>query len=135
MEQVVVEAIVQGTALAVSDGSFKEGRGAATWMIEGQMASNKIAGACLVPGTVEDHSAFQSELMGILGILLTVHHILMDHVMGQGTLWVCCDGTSALGQAKSDYLILIMELHADLLSAICKVCNSLKCWIVFKHVA
>jgi len=65
-EQVVVEAIAQGTALAVSDGSFKEGRGAAAWTIEGQTATNKITGACLVLGTAEDHSAFQSELMGIL---------------------------------------------------------------------
>jgi len=133
-EQAVVEAITQGTALAVSDGSFKEGRGAATWTIEGQTAANKITGACLVPGTEDDHSAFWSELMGILGVLLTVHHILMDHDQVQGKLQVCCDGKSALGRAESNYPILIMEPHADLLLAIQKVCHGLKCQIIFKHV-
>jgi len=133
-EQVVVEAITQGTALVVSDGSFKEGQGAAAWTIKGRTATNKITGACLVPGTVEDHSAFWSELMGILGVLLTVHHILMDHDKVQGTLQVCCDGKSALSRAKLDYPILITEPHADLLSAICKVQDGLTCQIVFKHV-
>jgi len=133
-EQAVVEAITQGTALAVSDGSFKEGRGAAAWTIEGRMANNKITGACLVPGTAEDHSAFRSELMGILGVLLTAHHILMDYSQVQGTLQVCCDGKSALSLAASDYPILITEPHADLLSAIRKVRDGLKCRIVFKHV-
>jgi len=106
-EQVVVADITQGTALAVSNGSFKEGRGVAAWTIEGRTATDKITGACLVPGTAEDHSTFWSKLMGILGVLLTVHHILMDYKQVQGTLWVCCNGKSALSHAESDYLILI----------------------------
>jgi len=134
MEQVVVEAIAQGTALAVSDGSFKEGRGVAAWTIKGPMANNKITGACLVPGTVEDHSAFWSELMGIFGILLTVQYIMMDNDTGQGTIWVCCDGKSALGRAESDYPILITEPHPDPLSAIRKVHDNLKCQVLFQHV-
>jgi len=32
--------------------------------------------------------------MGILGILMTVHHMLMDYEEVQGTLWVCCNGKS-----------------------------------------
>ncbi len=133
-EQAVAEAIAQGTALAVSDWSFKDGRGAAAWTIQGLMANNKITGACLVPGTAEDHSAFRSELMGIFGILLTVQYIMMDNDTGQGTIRVCCNGKSALGRAKSDYPIQIMEPHADLLSAIRKVHDNLKCWVLFKHM-
>jgi len=133
-KKAVAEVIAQGTALAVSDGSFKDGRGVVAWMIEGPTANNKITGACLVPGTAEDHSAFWSELMGIFGILLTVQYIMMDNDTGQGTIWVCCDGKSALGRAKSDYPIQIMEPHADLLSAIRKVHDNLKCQVLFQHV-
>jgi len=54
----IVNTIGNGTAIAVSDGSFKEGSRAAAWTIEGAEATNKVTGACLVLGIGEDHSAF-----------------------------------------------------------------------------
>jgi len=74
----IVKAIENGKVIAVSDRSFKMGHGAAAWTIEGYTANNKITRACLVPGTGDDHSAFCSELMGLLGILMTVHYLLED---------------------------------------------------------
>jgi len=132
--QAIVEAIKEGTALAVSNGSFKDGRGAAAWTIKGQLTIAKITAACLVLGTAGNQSAFWSKLVGILGVLLTVHHIPTEYEHVQGTLWVCCNGKSALSRAESDHLIFIMEPHADLLSAIHKVRDGLKCWIIFKYV-
>jgi len=129
----IVKAIENGTAIAVSDGSFKPGCGATAWTIEGGMAKDKITGACLVPGTGEDHSAFRSELMGLLGIMMTVHYLL-EEVGGSGILRVCFDSQSALGQAAADQPTLITEPHADLISAIRKVKEGLKCQIIFKHV-
>jgi len=94
---VIVKAIKGGIAIAVSNGSFKNGRGAMAWTIKGSLASNKITGACLVPGTEDDHSTFCSELMGLLGILMTIHYLLEDYKGGSEILWVCCNGKSALG--------------------------------------
>jgi len=129
-----MEAIRDGTALAVSNGLFKDGCSMAAWTIEGSLAKDKITRACLVPGTVEDHSTFTSELMGILGMLLTVYHLLVDYEIELGALQMCCDGKLALGQAASSHPILIIEPHADLVLAICMVQNHSKCQITFKHV-
>jgi len=132
--QEIVKVIENGTAIAVSNGTFKPGRGAAAWTIEGGTANDKIMGACLVPGTGEDHSAFHSELMGLLGILLTVHYLLEEVAGGSGFLRVCCDGQLALGRAVADQPIIITEPHMDLISAIRKVKEGLKCKLIFKHV-
>jgi len=43
----IVKAIQDGHAIAVSDGSFKDGKGAAAWTIEGDSSQDKITGACL----------------------------------------------------------------------------------------
>jgi len=72
--------------------------------------------------------------MGLLGIMLTVHHLLADHDSMQGSLRVCCDGKSALERVKAIQPILITEPHTDLLSAIQKVKNGLQCQLSFIHV-
>jgi len=95
-ELAIVQAIEAGTAIAVSDGSFKDGCGAAAWTIEGATATDKITEACLVPGNTNDHSAFRSELMGLLGIMLRLHDIQEKHGETTGRLRVYCDGKSAL---------------------------------------
>jgi len=63
------EDIRQGRAVAVSDGSFQLGNGAAAWTIEGATASNQIKGAICTPGSNKDQSAYQSKLIGLWGIL------------------------------------------------------------------
>jgi len=86
--QAIVKAIEDGTMIAVSDGSFKNGKDAAAWTIQGSLANNKITAAVLVPGIDYDHSTFQSKLMGLLGILLTAHYLLVDQEGMQGSLQV-----------------------------------------------
>jgi len=67
--QVIVQAIQDGKALAVSDGSYKDGQGVAVWTIEGHSGQDKITGACLVLGTPDDHSAFCCKFNGDPGDL------------------------------------------------------------------
>jgi len=99
--QVIVQAIQDGQALAVSDGLFKDGKGAAAWIKEGHSGQDKISGACLVLGKAEDHSTFQSELMGILGMLLMVMYMMERHGPIDGNLKLCCNGKSALSRVAS----------------------------------
>jgi len=119
--QAIVKAIHNGCAITVSNGSFKDCKGAAVWMIEGYLGQDKITGACLVPGMSDDHSAFCSKLMGLLGTLLTVKYMLEGYGLTDGTLMLCCDGKLALGWVASLYPIAIMEPHANILSAIVNV--------------
>jgi len=64
--------IMDGKAVAVSDGSFQLGNGAAAWTIEGAMAQHRIKGTGQTPGSTNDQSAYRSELFGLWGILYSL---------------------------------------------------------------
>lgn len=61
----VARAIQNREAVAVSDGSIKEGFGTAAWAIEGVDSSSRIVRKVVAPGDKQDHSAYRSELAGI----------------------------------------------------------------------
>jgi len=71
-DQELKQAIQQGVAVAVSDGSYQLEAGAAVWTIEGCMADNRIRRAGKTPGTETDHSAYHSKLFGLWGILMSL---------------------------------------------------------------
>jgi hypothetical protein len=75
-----------GYVCAVSDGSFKNAHGTAAWIIT---ISNKciIKGRSIAPGHPEDQSAYRSELTGLYGIVMTIHH-LEKHFHFQGAITV-----------------------------------------------
>jgi len=58
----LIQAIYNGQAVAVSDGTFKDQAGAVAWMIEGHMAEHQLLGTGLTPGHPDDQSAYWSEL-------------------------------------------------------------------------
>jgi hypothetical protein len=69
----VADAIGLGVAYAVSDGSFKQGRGTSAFLLEGSGgAVGRILGANEIPGAEVDQSAYRSELGGISGVIATV---------------------------------------------------------------
>jgi len=57
---------------AISDGSFKDEKGTAAWIIEGSNADIRLVSHWHTPGQPEDHSSFRSELAGIVGVLYTL---------------------------------------------------------------
>jgi len=61
----LLKAIVQGKAIAVSDGSFMEQSGMASWTIEGTTAYHRIVGTGITPGERKDQSACQSKLFSL----------------------------------------------------------------------
>ncbi len=131
---VIAQAIGTGKAIAVSDGSFKDGCGAAAWIIEGAEATNHIQGACLEPGTTDDHSAYQSELTGILGIMLTIYDLQEQEGVIMGSLQICCNGKLALGRAASSSPVSVTEPHSDLITAIRNLRDKIKWTLTFQHV-
>jgi len=48
--ETLIQAMEQGVALAVSDGSFAQDMGAAAWTIEGAMEKGQCMASCLAPG-------------------------------------------------------------------------------------
>ena len=92
----LVAAIEAGTAIAVSDGSFKEVFGTAAWTIRGASNEAFLTGVNVVPGAPTDQSAFQSELAGLYGILMAITTLCDCHQITTGRVTVACDGEAAL---------------------------------------
>ena len=61
--------IAMGTAIAVSDGSFKSGLGTAGWIISSQDSSNRMTGRGCVMGDPSDQCVPRSKMGGLYAVL------------------------------------------------------------------
>ena len=71
----IIDDITNGTAVGVSDGSFKDEFGTASWVIENFSGSQMIMGNVLVPGFQSNQSAYRSEIAGIYGLVMVTEEI------------------------------------------------------------
>ncbi len=134
--QTVAQAIREGIAIAVSDGSCKDSYGTAAWVIEGADQHGRIMGKVIAPGGPEAHSPYRSELSGIYATMIVVNNICSFYNIQEGTIEFACDGLSALNRAFSyvvsllsvaepsfDMLVVIHRqwVHSTILWKICHV--------------
>ncbi len=116
---ILAEALYQGTAIAVSDGSFHEQYGTAAWVLEGENSMGRISGAVISPGTSQDQSAYRSVLTGIYAIMIGVKNLCEYFQIKSGSNVLGCDGQAALDKACNHVSILqVGEPSYDLLFAI-----------------
>jgi hypothetical protein len=81
-----------GNAVAVSDGSFKEGKGTAAVILEGaEECSSRVVLRLPVPGLPSQQSALRSELMGLLAAVQWVSQRAVDWDIDAGAITVACD--------------------------------------------
>jgi len=132
-DQHIREAIHSGKALAVSDGSFQEQRGACTWIIKGENNMDWVIGTMTVPSNEGGHSSFRSEAAGIYGLLLTVWYMVKDNPT-QGSLTVTCDGKLVLDRVQSQKTIDPFAAHSDLLRACKNILAQIQCKVELQHV-
>jgi hypothetical protein len=132
---IMAEAIKQGNAIAVSDGSFQDQYGPAAWVLEGDSSSGRISGAVTAPGNAKDQSAYRSELTGIYSIMMCTKNLCEYFNITSGSITLGCDGQSALDKAFNQVSILqIGESNYDLLFAIRTLwANSPLTW-TFRHI-
>ena len=97
--QQIAEAIINGTAIAVSDGSFSKAHGTAAWIIQGVSGPGEVGGVLVVPGYPSDQSPYRSELAGLYAIMTAVEAICAFYNIKEGSIEVACDGESALNNA------------------------------------
>jgi hypothetical protein len=112
----IAKAIRDGTAIAVSDGSFKDSQGTAAFILEGSLPAGQIVGVNVIPGAEESQSAYQSELGGVTGILEALHCIYRAHNITYGKVEVGLDGDQArkeafgtwpLGPSRPDFDLIV----------------------------
>lgn len=75
-----VTALQSVNAIAVSDGSFKDGFGLAAWVLEGVDQTGRVLGVLSTPGDEKSQSAYRSELTrNFCILLLTVNKLCEPH--------------------------------------------------------
>jgi hypothetical protein len=79
---------------AVSDGSPKEGQGAAAWIMV--FVTNQLAGGFKVPGPATAQDSYRCELAGMAAILAVVRTAVKIFQLKKALLYEACDGESAL---------------------------------------
>ena len=116
----IVQDIAKGTAVGVSDGSFKDEAGTAAWIIENERGTQRIMGKTIVPGYASDQSAYRSEIAGIYSMVLIVEMIKEVWKLKYGGILICCDGKDALNQAVNvdEINISCKQQQFDLLSGV-----------------
>jgi len=92
----VAQAIAQGTAVAVSDGSLRYTLGTSAFVIEGATPDHHVLGYNRVPGPVEEGDSHRCELAGLYAIVTTVNCLCRLHSVTSGLVTIACDSTSAL---------------------------------------
>jgi len=79
-------------------------------------AHNCIWGECFIPGHDNDHSSFQSKLLGIYSLLLFLYHVGSHSLKHKPTFKLVCDGKSVLHRLWRQEPTSPTKLHYDLLS-------------------
>lgn len=124
-ENRLLEALKDGTAMAISDGSYKDTFGTAAWTIGNQETASIIAGKAVCPGAACDHDAYRGELAGIYSIMVIMERFCDNHNIKDCAIEIGCDGKSSLETALEkgtklfrdipsfDLVAAIMQLHRN----------------------
>ncbi len=114
----VAEDIKNGTATAVSDGSFKNENGTSAFLVCAEDDSQRIIGVNAVPGACKEQSAYRSELAGISGILMVLDILCKKFQITSGAIEIGLDGQQALIAASEEWPLNIAQPDFDLLKDI-----------------
>ena len=128
----VAQAIKDGTCIAVSDGSYKNARGTACWIIEGPDPKYRVFCPHGIPGNATDQTAYRSELGGLYGISTMIKVLCDLHNIKQGETEIACDGLSALRRVtESHHVVRPRDKQFDIIEATRNVMASSP--ITWKH--
>jgi hypothetical protein len=134
----LVQDIRNGTARAVSDGSYfsDTGTGTAAWTIESNNQLDYVTGTSIVPGPPLVQSAYRSELTGLLAILEKLRILCHHHNISSGQITISCDGITALSQSLTSNPLSQSPntLHSDILSTSSRIAYQLPISIIPSHV-
>jgi len=118
-EKMLHDALLDESAMAISDGSYKDTFGTASWTIGDPNIDGLISGVAVCPGNADDMDSYRCELVGIYCIMVIVQKFCEYYHISKGSIELGCDGLSALESIfdKGDYLFHDIPSF-DLISAI-----------------
>jgi hypothetical protein len=129
----MAQAIRNGTAIAVSDGSYKDGRGTSAFILEVSAnfdPTGRIVGVNSMPGEKEDpQTSYRSELGGVSGVVETVGIRCDRHSITSGSIEVELDGDQAMENIFGTWPLHPKQADYDLLKDLRKkIRNSPLTW-------
>lgn len=135
----IIQALNQGTAILVSDGSYKPmvspRLGSAGWIFECQSTTATCRGRCQTSGQPREVTPYRSELQGIHTGLLAVSAVCAFCGVSMGSLRVGCDNLNGVNLSRKKALNVPMSTkHVDLIRAIRTIVSELPILVTFFHI-
>jgi ribonuclease HI len=130
----LAQAIQQGTATAISDGSYQSGRGTSAFILRGNDCTKRLLGVNTVPGLEDTQSAYRSELAGVAGSLAILAATCRIHHITDGEATIGLDGEQALKTASGDWPLNAGQPDFDLLCDIRTKIESLPITLKWKWI-
>ncbi len=131
----IARALIQGNAIAVCDGSYKDHFGTAGFVLQRwDQHHSRILGANVTPGHPDDQNPYRSEIGGIFGIIVVVEALVNLYDISHGTIELACDCESGLTTIFEHQYDTPSQPHHDLIHEIrTKIASSPINW-KFRHV-
>jgi hypothetical protein len=116
----IAAAIIQGSARAVSDGSFKNAMGTPASILFHSKATdpNRLISVNSVPGNGEEQSAYRSKLAGVSRSLSLIAAVCLVHDIHTGSITIGLEGKQAMIAASEDWPLSPARPDYDLLTDI-----------------
>ena len=133
--QPIFDGIAAGTAVIVTDGSFKQGLGTAAYTLRASIQD--LEGLDLVnmtPGEPSDVDPYRAELAGIFGAIRLLQELSQAFTITHGTITIACDCLSAIQRVTQPNHPPPRTPHFDLIMAIRSSLQLSPFTWLFKHV-
>jgi hypothetical protein len=131
----LAQALIQGTAIAVCDGSYKDHFGTAGFVLQhGNRPDFRIVGAHVTPGHPSDINAYRSELGGILAIVIITDAVAVLHDVQAGTIEIGCDCESGITAIFGQDYDTPKQPHHDLIHEIRRKIAASRITWKYRHV-
>ena len=112
----LVESIKNQSAIAMSDGSFKDSYGTTGFIITGDDISSSVIGVAPCLGRREYHDAYRAELTGVLAMLIILETLCKSHSIEDGLVTLSCDNDTALERClDEDWEVKISDKNWDII--------------------
>ncbi len=113
---VIARALIQGNAIVVCDGSYKDHFGTAGFVLQRwDQHHSRILGANATPGHPDDQNPYRSKIGGIFGIIVVVEALVNLYDISHGTIELACDCKSGLTTIFEHQYDTPSQPHHDLI--------------------
>ncbi len=116
--QHISQAIEDGSAQAVSDGSLKELFGTTASILTAPHMQDPVTCDTIVPGPIKDGDSYHCELAGLISSVTLANEIAKHHQLPSGAITIACDNQATLRVFEPNFIPEPQEESFDLVSCL-----------------